>query len=85
MNIVTLYTKSPATMLAVLDVIVQAGSVTVLGADSAILFTDSPDHDDFMASITIETNESRDAVDLAANLVNDDPVYVREEDPADWK
>ena len=32
-----------------------------------------------------KANELRGDVELAANLVNDDVVYVCEEDPADWK
>lgn len=84
MNIVTLYTKSAATMLAVLDMMVLSGSVKVLAADPARLYNDEKNHDVSMSSITIETNELRGDVELAANLVNDDVVYVCEEDPADW-
>lgn len=85
MNIVTLYTKSAINMLSVLDMMVLSGSVKVLAADPARLYSDANIADVNMASVTIETNELRGDVELAANLVCDDPVYVCDEDPADWE
>jgi hypothetical protein len=85
MIIVTLYTKSAATLLSVLDTMVLSGSVKVLAADPARLYNDVNHDDVSMPAVTIETKESLEDVKLAANLVNDDPVYVCKEDPADWQ
>lgn len=85
MNIFTLYTKSAFNMLSVLDMMVLKGSVKVLAADPAKLYNDSNNHDVSLAAVTIETHELRGDVELAANLVCDDPVYVCDENPEDWK
>jgi hypothetical protein len=83
MNILTIYTKSAEKALTVIDDLARTtnGTIKVLACDPARLYNDANHDDVSMAAVTFYMEEDWLTI---KEFINDDNVFVCEEDPSDW-
>lgn len=81
MNILTIYTPDISKLFGLIDYLILRIDMTFLAADPERLFNNEIFDDVPMPALTLKTKKTREEL---MQIINDETVFVCEEDPSDW-